>query len=47
VPPGERVVVKAEKVFWRRKKLRAKASLYLNDGTLAATASLSGIGVER
>lgn len=47
VPPGTRVVIKAEKIFWRRKKLRAKASLYLEDGTLAATASLSGMGVER
>ena len=47
VKPGDRVIVKAERVFWRRRKLRARATLHLADGTLAATANLSGMGVER
>lgn len=47
VLPGETVTVKSEKVFWRRKKLKATARLYLANGELAACAELSGIGVQR
>ena len=47
VPPSETVTIKAEKVFWRRRKLRVNASLFLANGELASTALLSGVGVER
>lgn len=47
VPPGETVTVRGERIYWRLKKLRSKASLYLSNGELAATATLSGIGVKR
>ena len=46
VLPGETVTIKGELEFWRRKKLRAKVSMYLADGTLAATCTASGIGVK-
>lgn len=47
VLPGEKVTVKAEKLFWRRKKLKCHAKLYLENGEMAAEATLSGIGVKR
>jgi len=45
VMPGETVTVRGDLEFWRRKKLRSKVTLHLADGTLAATATASGIGV--
>lgn len=45
VRPGERVVVRAEKVFWRRRKLRARARLEREDGSLVAAGVVSGMGV--
>jgi 3-hydroxyacyl-[acyl-carrier-protein] dehydratase len=47
VRPGDEVTVRSEKLFFRRKKLRARCELRLADGRLAATATLSGIGVSR
>ncbi len=44
VYPGDHVTIKAKKVFWRRKKLKTFAEMYLDDGSLVATAELSGIG---
>jgi 3-hydroxyacyl-[acyl-carrier-protein] dehydratase len=46
VLPGDTVTVKGELEFWRRKKLRAKVSMYLADGTLAANCTAAGIGVK-
>jgi 3-hydroxyacyl-[acyl-carrier-protein] dehydratase len=45
--PGERVVVKAEKIFWRRNKLKSRASMFRDNGELVATATLAGMGVEK
>lgn len=45
VKPGDTVTIKSEKVYWRRRKLKSKVSLYLEDGTLASQATLSGMGV--
>lgn len=45
VKPGDTVTIKGEKLFWRRRKLKSKAELYLPDGRLAASATLSGLGV--
>jgi 3-hydroxyacyl-[acyl-carrier-protein] dehydratase len=47
VSPGDMVTVKAEKIFFRRRKIKSKAALFLDSGELAATAELSGIGIER
>jgi 3-hydroxyacyl-[acyl-carrier-protein] dehydratase len=47
VRPGERVTVHAAKVFWRRRKLRARAEMTLDDGTSVCSGTLSGMGVPR
>lgn len=47
VRPGETVRVTAEKVFWRRRKLKAKVALTLGDGTSVARGIVAGMGVDR
>jgi 3-hydroxyacyl-[acyl-carrier-protein] dehydratase len=47
VRPGDTVRVRAEKIFWRRRKLKSKVILELADGTLVASAVVSGMGVAR
>ena len=43
--PGDLVVVEADRIYWRRKKLRSKISMY-RDGLLVAQTIASGIGVQ-
>lgn len=43
--PGERMVIRGEKLFWRRRKLRSRLEMHRQDGTLVASATASGIGV--
>jgi 3-hydroxyacyl-[acyl-carrier-protein] dehydratase len=45
VPPGTRVIVRGDLVFWRRRKLQARVSMSLEDGTIVASCTASGIGV--
>lgn len=45
VRPGERVVIRGHKVFFRRRKLRAETSMFLEDGTLVCSGTLSGMGL--
>ena len=45
VRPGTLTTVFAERIFWRRNKLRSKVELKLEDGTLAAHGVVSGLGV--
>ena len=47
VLPGQRVTIRAEKVFWRKKKLRCTIEMKTDDGVLVAQATASGIGVRR
>lgn len=47
VRPGERVVIRGRKVFFRRRKLRAETSMHLEDGTLVCSGTLSGMGIAR
>jgi 3-hydroxyacyl-[acyl-carrier-protein] dehydratase len=47
VRPGDTVRTRAEKVFWRRKKLKCKVTLELADGTPVASGVVSGLGVTR
>jgi 3-hydroxyacyl-[acyl-carrier-protein] dehydratase len=47
VRPGERVVIRGRKVFFRRRKLRAETTMHLEDGTLVCSGTLSGMGVVR
>ena len=46
VPPGSLVTIRGEKVYHRRNKLKANASVELEDGTVAARGSLAGMGVQ-
>jgi 3-hydroxyacyl-[acyl-carrier-protein] dehydratase len=45
VNPGERVTITAEKVFFRRRKLRSKAEMKLDDGTIVCSGIVSGMGI--
>lgn len=45
VKPGQRVTVRAEKVFYRHRKIRAKAAMFLDDGSPVCSGTLSGMGV--
>lgn len=47
VRPGETVRVTADRVFWRRRKLRSNVTLSLTDGTPVASGVVSGMGVRR
>lgn len=47
VRPGDMVRVVAEKVFWRRRKLKSKVVLTLADGTGVAKGTVAGMGVRR
>ena len=46
VNPGDTVYVKARKLFFRRYKLKSEATLEFEDGSVAASGTLSGIGVK-
>jgi 3-hydroxyacyl-[acyl-carrier-protein] dehydratase len=46
VPPGATVRVQAERIFWRRQKLRSSVRL-THDGNLVASGVVSGMGVSR
>jgi len=45
--PGDTVTIHGEKLMWRFRKIRSKASLYLASGELVATGTLSGMGVKK
>jgi 3-hydroxyacyl-[acyl-carrier-protein] dehydratase len=47
VRPGDTVTMSARKVFFRRMKLRSEVEMRLADGSLVATATLAGMGIER
>lgn len=47
VRPGETVRVTAEKIYWRRRKLKSHVVLTLADGTPVAKGIVAGMGVER
>jgi 3-hydroxyacyl-[acyl-carrier-protein] dehydratase len=46
VRPGDTVTIRARKVFFRRMKLRAEVEMRRDDGTLVATATVAGMGIE-
>jgi 3-hydroxyacyl-[acyl-carrier-protein] dehydratase len=45
VQPGDRVTITGSVVFWRRRKLKAKVEMKLDDGTVVCAGELSGMGV--
>jgi 3-hydroxyacyl-[acyl-carrier-protein] dehydratase len=47
VKPGDRVTVTAEKVFFRRRKLRSSAEMKLADGTIVCSGIVSGMGISK
>ena len=47
VLPGERVTIRAKKIFWRRKKLRSEVEMTREDGTVVCSGVMSGMGVEK
>jgi 3-hydroxyacyl-[acyl-carrier-protein] dehydratase len=46
VRPGDTVTISARKVFFRRMKLRSEVEMRAADGTLVATATIAGMGIE-
>ena len=46
VRPGETLTISARKVFFRRMKLRADVEMRTSDGSLVATATVAGMGIE-
>jgi 3-hydroxyacyl-[acyl-carrier-protein] dehydratase len=46
VRPGDTVTISARKLFFRRMKLRAEVEMHTADGSLVATATVAGMGVE-
>jgi 3-hydroxyacyl-[acyl-carrier-protein] dehydratase len=47
VRPGDTVTVSATKVYFRRMKLRAEVEMRKSDGSLVATATVAGMGIEQ
>ena len=47
VPPDTEVTISAQKIFWRRNKLRSKATMALADGTVVCAATIAGLAVMR
>ena len=47
VKPGDTVRVTAEKIFWRRRKLKSNVVLTLADGSPVAKGTVAGMGVSR
>ncbi len=45
VNPGDRVTTTAEKIFYRRRKLRSKVEMKLDDGTIVCWGTVSGMGI--
>lgn len=45
VKPEQRVTIRAERIFWRRNKLRSKAEVLLDDRSVVAAGILSGMAV--
>ena len=46
VRPGDTVTIRARKVFFRRMKLRAEVEMRKADGSLVATGTVAGMGIE-
>lgn len=47
ISPGTKVTIKGNKLLWRRKKISSEVNLFLPNNALAASATLSGIGVRK
>ena len=47
VEPGDRTLVRATRVFFRRRKLRSQVEMRREDGSVVCSGVLSGMGVPR
>jgi hypothetical protein len=47
VPPNSTVIIKGEKIFFRKNKIKTQIQLELENGDIAAIGMLSGIGVDK
>jgi hypothetical protein len=47
VPPGSKVRATAEKVFWRRNRLKTRLELSVEDGTVVAYGVAAGMVLDR
>ncbi len=47
VAPGERVLIRSRKLFFRRRKLRCEVEMQRENGELLCSGTLSGMGVPR
>ena len=45
VNPGDRVIITAEYIFYRRRNLRSNVELQLDDGTIVCSGTVSGMGI--
>lgn len=45
VRPNDRVIIEADRVYWRRLKIKSTTKLTFPDGTLVATGVAAGMGV--
>ena len=45
VHPGDRVTVRAEKLFFRRRKLRSRVEMRLDEGQIVCSGEIAGMGV--
>lgn len=46
VRPGERVLIQARKVFFRRLKFKAEAEIFLENGTKICGGTIAGMGIK-
>ena len=46
VRPGDKVIIKAQKLFFRRLKLKAQAEIRLENGEVVCSGTIAGIGVK-
>ncbi len=47
VLPGELITTKAERIFWRQKKIRSKVEAINEQGKIVASGTVSGMGVRQ
>ncbi len=47
VKPGDRVIISAEKVYFRRLKLKVKAEIKLENGQTVCSGTIAGMGVKQ
>ena len=47
VLPGERVIIKGEKIYFRKKIIKAKVIMEREDGEIICSGELSGVGVDQ